>query len=243
MKRLHLALFTFFMSVQQAFAGQAFDENVARQTWDVMNRIEYRDSIPTGLLQAMGLVESGHKFGGKFMPWPYAVNVNKTVFETYTNKIEARDELNYLAESGFDRFDLRLDGERKYGLTRRAALNMIRNFDGEIMIRAAGISKKFETKEKAVSFVQQMKDLGITNIDVGVMQVNLKYHGDAFASLDDAFDPYTNVNYAVTYLMQHRKSRDWWGSVGRYHSGTGLHAKRYVRTVYDMYQLVHGMRG
>lgn len=235
----------FILSFAMAISAQAdeFDRNVALQTWDVLNKIEYRDGLPKGLIQSMGLVESGHKFDNQMMPWPYAVNVNKTAFETYTDALTAKEEIQYYASNGFKRFDLKLDGNRHYGLTKESAIDLIRKYKGEVLMRAAGISKKFSSKDKAVSFVQQMQDIGIQNIDVGVMQVNLKYHGKAFASLNDAFDPYTNINYAVSYLMKHRQTKDWWASVGRYHSGTGLHAKQYVRTVYDMYQLVHSKRG
>lgn len=242
MKKL-LSLFILGVSISTSASAEKFSRDEALRTWDILNQIEYREGIPQGLIQSMGLVESGHKFDGQMMPWPYAVNVNKTMFEAHADALSAKDEVLHFALNGFKRFDLKLSGKRHYGLTKESALGLIRKHKGEILLRAAGISKKFNTKEKAVSFVQQMKDLGLENIDVGVMQVNLKYHGQAFASLDEAFDPYTNIDYAVSYLMKHRQTRDWWASVGRYHSGTGLHAKRYVRTVYDMYQLVHGKRG
>lgn len=237
-----LFLFTLLIASLQAKA-ESFDEDIAQHAWDVINKIEYRDSVPQGLLHSMALVESGHRFGNKFMPWPYAVNVNKTIFEEYADPLKAKEEILFLSSKGFPKFDLKFNDERYYGLTKEAAVAFLRKHKSSVMLRTSGVSKKFATKAEAVSFVQQMQSLGIENIDVGLMQVNLKYHGDAFESLEQAFDPYTNVNYAVSYLLKQRKTEGWWPSVGRYHSKTGLHATQYVRTVYDMYQLVHGMRG
>ena len=38
---------------------------------------------------------------------------------------------------------------------------------------------------------------GARSIDVGCMQVNLLHHADAFASLEQAFDPVANARYAA----------------------------------------------
>ena len=37
-------------------------------------------------------------------------------------------------------------------------------------------------------------------MDVGCMQVNLYHHAHAFSSLDNAFDPQSNVDYAARFL-------------------------------------------
>jgi len=63
--------------------------------------------------------------------------------------------------------------------------------------------------------------------------------GENFKQVDHVFDPSKNVTYAVNYLRKHKKDRDWWRSVGRYHSGTEKHAKRYIENVWEMYQKVH----
>ena len=51
------------------------------------------------------------------------------------------------------------------------------------------------------------------------MQVNLRYHPNAFASLEDAFDPLTNVGYAANFLSRLRdRIGDWPKAIGSYHS-------------------------
>ena len=58
-----------------------------------------------------------------------------------------------------------------------------------------------------------------TSIDIGLMQVNWRYHRDRLMSPWQALDPYTNLQAAAEILKfcQQRLS-DWWASVGCYHS-------------------------
>lgn len=86
-------------------------------------------------------------------------------------------------------------------------------------INAAGEGQYFDTKEEALAATRQLIEDGLRSIDVGCMQVNLRYHPDAFASLEEAFDPSRNVAYAATYLRQlHRLQGSWPKAVERYHS-------------------------
>jgi hypothetical protein len=73
---------------------------------------------------------------------------------------------------------------------------------------------------------------GIDSIDVGCMQINLKHHPGAFASLEDAFDPATNVAYAADFLFGLRAElRSWLGAARRYHSATPERGEAYGERV------------
>jgi len=86
-------------------------------------------------------------------------------------------------------------------------------------IMAEGQGRYLPTKEAAVAEVEALRQRGVRNIDVGCMQVNLYYHPDAFASLDDAFDPLTNVTYAASYLKTlATQTGSWAKGVAYYHS-------------------------
>ena len=88
-------------------------------------------------------------------------------------------------------------------------------------VNAAGEGHFFESKEDAVAFVAQQRAAGVDSIDVGCMQINLKHHPDAFDSLEDAFDPATNVAYAADFLTALRTDiKSWIGAARRYHSAT-----------------------
>lgn len=86
----------------------------------------------------------------------------------------------------------------------------------------------FASKAEAIAEVRRMKALGIRNIDVGCMQVNLHHHAEAFDSLDEAFDPATNVAYAARFLRSlYDAHQDWMTAASHYHSATPELGARY----------------
>ncbi len=88
-------------------------------------------------------------------------------------------------------------------------------------VMAEGKGRYLPTRTAAVAEVRALKARGIRNIDVGCMQVNLHYHPDAFASLDEAFDPARNAAYAARLLSRLRNEhRSWTKAIGLYHSKT-----------------------
>ncbi len=113
---------------------------------------------------------------------------------------------------------------------------------GEILawpwtVTAGGEGRFLPTKKAAIAEVERLRARGISNIDVGCMQVNLRHHPRAFKDLDAAFDPERNIAYATRFL---RDLRAQWGSwtraVGNYHSNTPVLSGRYrfkvLRAVY-----------
>ncbi len=60
---------------------------------------------------------------------------------------------------------------------------------------------------------------GTTSIDVGCMQINLKYHGQKFARLTDLLDSRANVSYGASYLISLAKEYgSWKEAVMSYHN-------------------------
>ena len=136
---------------------------------------ETRHGIQAGLLQAIGMVESGRRdlTTGIRQPWPWTIN-------------------------------------------------------------AEGAPYIFDTKEEAVAWVRQAQERGMRSIDVGCAQVNLKHHPDAFVSLEQAFDPAANADYAARFLKElHDTSAggDWMTAAGYYHSQTPELANPYRQMV------------
>ncbi len=86
-------------------------------------------------------------------------------------------------------------------------------------INAEGQGSYFETKAAAIQAVMALQARGVRSIDVGCMQVNLMYHPDAFASLDMAFEPSINADYAARFLVElHGQTGDWTKATANYHS-------------------------
>ena len=99
-------------------------------------------------------------------------------------------------------------------------------------VMAEGRGRYLPTKAAALAEVRDLQASGIRNINVGCMQINLSYHPDAFRSLDDAFDPATNVAYAADYLRSlFNEMGSWREAAGRYHSATPEHKIPYQNRV------------
>ena len=103
-------------------------------------------------------------------------------------------------------------------------------------IHAEGKGYYYQTKQEAITKVKQLQTEGITNIDVGCMQINLKYHGKAFKNLDEAFDPKKNVSYSASFLQKlNKKNKNWQKTAMQYHSKNitrGLNYKNRLETHY-----------
>lgn len=132
---------------------------------------ELRHGIPSGLMQAIGLVESGRTdpATGTRLPWPWAVN-------------------------------------------------------------AEGRGMMFDTRDQAVAWVRTAQAGGMRSIDTGCMQVNQMFHPHAFNSLEQAFDPMANADYAARFLRQLKETvagGDWMKAAGFYHSQTPERAEPY----------------
>ena len=88
-------------------------------------------------------------------------------------------------------------------------------------INAEGQGFFFASKQQAIDAVRGLQARGVRSIDVGCMQVNLMFHPNAFASLDQAFDPDANARYAARFLTAlHGENRDWPAAIAAYHSET-----------------------
>lgn len=89
----------------------------------------------------------------------------------------------------------------------------------------------------AVAFVESLQAEGVENIDVGCMQINLKYHPDAFTSIEDAFNPHANAQYAANFLRERfGVSKSWLQAAGDYHSTTAERNKNYREKVAKLWK-------
>lgn len=96
-------------------------------------------------------------------------------------------------------------------------------------INAEGQGYFFESKQEAMAKVRALQRQGMQSIDIGCMQVNLKHHRDAFASLSDAFDPHQNVAYAAKFLRSnYAETGNWQKAASAYHSRTPKYAQAYL---------------
>lgn len=91
-------------------------------------------------------------------------------------------------------------------------------------ITSKGKGYHFKTRNEALEFAKAQIALGNNNIDVGCMQVNMKYHPNAFSSIEEAISPKHNVAYGAKFLKNNfDRFKNWGKAIGAYHS---LQAKR-----------------
>ena len=101
-------------------------------------------------------------------------------------------------------------------------------------INAQGIGHYYASKAEAIAAAQAFQAQGVRSIDVGCMQVNLSYHPEAFASLDQAFDPQANATYAARFLQDlFRQQGSWPHAAAAYHSLNPGPGADYQRRVLD----------
>lgn len=95
-----------------------------------------------------------------------------------------------------------------------------------------------KSRAEAIRTVEEARRDGRKLIDLGCMQINVHYHGEHFASIDEMFDPRRNVDYAARFLAQlHGRHETWSMAVARYHAGPDNDPaqKRYIcRVVANM---------
>jgi hypothetical protein len=95
-------------------------------------------------------------------------------------------------------------------------------------VNVAGDGQWFDTKDAAEAHAQQVLNQGLTNLDVGCFQLNIRWHSKGFGSLSDMLDPNLNAGYAAEFLAGHyAETGGWAAAAAAYHSATPEHAERY----------------
>lgn len=108
-------------------------------------------------------------------------------------------------------------------------------------INVQGKGYTFDTKDDAIKSIQEFQRLGITSIDVGIMQINLKHHPHAFQSLEQALDPIQNITYGSRFLMQlYKKYGSWKDAVRYYHSSNPAVNQKYLQRVLHVLKSLDG---
>jgi hypothetical protein len=88
-------------------------------------------------------------------------------------------------------------------------------------VDAEGQGAFYDSKGAAIAAVRALQARGVGSIDVGCMQVNLAQHPTAFGSLEQAFDPPANADYAARFLVDlHAQTGTWPAATAMYHSAT-----------------------
>ena len=86
-------------------------------------------------------------------------------------------------------------------------------------INHAGKSLFFDNKEQMKNYVFKNLNRKDFNIDVGCMQINIKWHKNNFKKISDMFEVNPNISYAASFLKQLKnKHGSWDKAIKHYHS-------------------------
>lgn len=108
-------------------------------------------------------------------------------------------------------------------------------------VTSGGPGSYFATKAEAMNEVKRLQATGVTNIDVGCMQVNLHFHGHNFDTAAEAMDPDINVAYAAQFLTALKDSAASWNeAAGYYHSRTPERTAYYRGKVEKFWATLNG---
>ena len=135
------------------------------------------------------------------------------------------------------------DAEKKYELPENILLSISRvesgyqKVDGIIRawpwtLNAGGDSAYFKTKKAALKSLKKRIESGVTNIDVGCMQINYRWHNKFFSNLGDMINPIKNVDYGARFLKKlFQRHGSWEKAVKYYHSSKSKFNVRYYKKV------------
>lgn len=97
------------------------------------------------------------------------------------------------------------------------------------VVNIGGKGYWFSSESEARSFIFSKFKKGARNFDVGCFQINYKWHGSAFKSIEEMFDPKKNAMYAASFIVKlKREFGGWTEAVGAYHSRNRKYADNYV---------------
>ena len=105
-------------------------------------------------------------------------------------------------------------------------------------LNVAGRGYYFTSRLDAWRALTGWLEAGKRSIDIGLMQVNWRYHQDRLGTPWQALEPYHNLRVGAEILQACYQSRqDWWASVGCYHAPMNpQRADQYRRRVVSRWQ-------
>ena len=96
----------------------------------------------------------------------------------------------------------------------------------------------FDTRSQIEKYVKKQIINDNLNLDVGCMQINLKWHGNNFKNILNAIDPMTNISYAISFLHKlERRHGSWKEAIKHYHSSKPEKNIKYLKKVEGYWKL------
>jgi hypothetical protein len=172
------------------------------------------------------------------------------------NAYRTPDESSYALASSNLCVESFSSAERKYGIPKHLLMAIANTESGRFnpqvgkvvpwpwTLNVEGQGAYFNTMHDAMTAVKRAQQQGKDSIDVGCMQISLKHHPDAFATLLDALSPAQNVEYAAKFLRTNYDALGSWPeAIAAYHSRTPSRGNPYYAMVRQRWQDVRSNAG
>ena len=102
----------------------------------------------------------------------------------------------------------------------------------EFAVNVNGRAIYANTLAEAITIAKAQINTGRQNIDIGVMQLNWRWHGKQFSSLEEMLAPEKNIAYAAGLLGSlYRQHGNWQTAIRHYHSANLKYSRKYSRKV------------
>jgi len=86
-------------------------------------------------------------------------------------------------------------------------------------LNVAGIPRRYPTRKSAYKGLIYFLQQGIKSIDIGIMQINWRYHHKKLGTPWQALEPIHNTRTGARILSdEYKKTGEWKQAIGRYHS-------------------------
>lgn len=102
-------------------------------------------------------------------------------------------------------------------------------------INLAGDGSYHPNRDAALARARTALGEGRSNVDLGCMQLNYRWHKDGFGSLEAMIDPRNNTRYAARFLKDlYERHGSWAEAVAHYHSSDPERGAWYLSKVRDI---------
>ncbi len=95
----------------------------------------------------------------------------------------------------------------------------------------ASVERRYNIPKNLLLSIANL-DKGVTNIDIGLLQINWRFHGKHFKNISEILDTKNNIDYAASFLRKlYNIHGSWREAVRYYHSARPEHHRKYSRKI------------
>jgi hypothetical protein len=127
---------------------------------------------------------------------------------------------------------------RQFFPNREAAKAFMHSYkQSQLRVGSQPITERLDNLKELKPGQGRVRQLWVLNTDIGIAQVNYRFHGFDKARVQQWFDPAYNLNYAASEVARHKRNgKSDLEAVGDYHSKTPSVRAIYMKALLPIYQ-------